>query len=84
MTGPKGGRRLLYEDVTRYLSNSTFAELVGDGWLGSAPGHLKALIDYMFARYEAGKTVIWASLELGVNRRRFRPAYLETMAVTAE
>lgn len=84
MTGPKGGRRLLYEAVTRYLSNSTFAELAGEGWLGSAPGHLEALIDYMFARYEAGKTVMWASLELGVNRRRFRPSYLETMVVTAD
>lgn len=34
--GPRGGVRLSYENVSRYLSNTTFIELVRDGWIGSS------------------------------------------------
>ena len=34
--GPRGGVRLSYENVSRYLSNTIFIELVRDGWIGSS------------------------------------------------
>lgn len=33
--GVKGGRRIGYRTVPRYMSNSVFASLLGDGWIGT-------------------------------------------------
>jgi hypothetical protein len=33
--GPKGGVTFTYATVPRYLDNTTFAQLVSDGWIGS-------------------------------------------------
>lgn len=33
--GPKGGPRIGYSNVTRYLNNTEFTGLVRDGWIGS-------------------------------------------------
>jgi hypothetical protein len=70
MTGPLGGRRLRYDDVTRYLNNSAFAELVSEGWVGSVPSNFEPLLDYVFERYGAGRAVILGSLHLGRSSRR--------------
>jgi hypothetical protein len=35
LQGPRGGRRLTYENVGRYLENTSFIALVANGWLGS-------------------------------------------------
>jgi hypothetical protein len=33
--GPRGGTRIGYDNVPRHLNNTTFTELVADGWIGS-------------------------------------------------
>lgn len=35
-TGPRGGTRINYKNVPRYLNNTMFTELLRDGWLGSS------------------------------------------------
>lgn len=68
--GPRGGRRLFYNDVTRYMTNSLFAELVSEGWIGSATEQFDPLLDYLFEHYEEGRSLILASLRLGRTFRR--------------
>ncbi len=34
--GPRGGVRLGYDNVPRHLTNTTFAQLVKDGWIGTS------------------------------------------------
>lgn len=35
--GPRGGIRITYENAQRHLTNTQFAGLVGNGWIGSSP-----------------------------------------------
>jgi len=72
MVGPRGGRSLRYEAVTRYLTNSSFAELVSEGWVGSSSSQNDQLIEYLFERYEQGKSLLINSLNLGDSFRRPR------------
>lgn len=72
VNGPRGGRLLLYEGVDRYFTNSIFAELVSEGWVGSRSVDFTQLMDYVAHRYEAGKSLILGSLNLGRTLRRPR------------
>jgi hypothetical protein len=72
--GPKGGKRLAYDDTTRYFTNSSFAQLVSEGWVGSYPESFEALMDYLFERYEMGRSLILSSLRLGSTLRRLPDA----------
>ncbi|SFW59939.1 hypothetical protein [Luteibacter sp. UNCMF366Tsu5.1] len=33
--GPRGGRQITFENAGRYMSNTLFAELIRDGWIGT-------------------------------------------------
>lgn len=33
--GPRGGRQITFENTGRYMSNTLFAELIRDGWIGT-------------------------------------------------
>lgn len=70
LKGPKGGTRYPYDDVTRYLTNTEFAQLVGGGWIGSRASRFDALLDYILEQYQEGKSVIMSAIELGKTRRR--------------
>ncbi|MCC6238099.1 MAG: hypothetical protein IT299_11085 [Dehalococcoidia bacterium] len=41
--GPRGGARITYENAERHLTNTQFADLVGNGWLGSSAQDEKML-----------------------------------------
>ncbi|MFI0445120.1 hypothetical protein [Actinomadura sp. 6N118] len=43
--GPKGGRRLGYDTVDRYLASTLFIDLVKEGWIGSPPCRPANLMD---------------------------------------
>jgi hypothetical protein len=51
--GPRGAVRFSYATVPRYLDNTTFAQLVADGWIGSA-GTGTAIIKEQIAASHAG------------------------------
>lgn len=68
--GPQGGRQLAYDEVTRYFTNSLFAELVSEGWIGSTTDQFEPLLKYLFEHYEEGRSLILASLRLGRTLRR--------------
>jgi hypothetical protein len=70
LSGPRGGRRLAYGSVARYLTNSTFAELVAEGWVGSATAKFDEIVQYIFDRYDSGGAVILGALRLGRSYRR--------------
>jgi hypothetical protein len=70
MVGPRGGRSLDYEKVKRYHSNSSFAELVSEGWVGSVASQYDELLDMVFADYHAGRSLVLAALRLGRTYRR--------------
>lgn len=35
VNGPRGGVRIGYDNVDRYFNNTSFTDLVRDGWVGS-------------------------------------------------
>jgi hypothetical protein len=46
--GPRGGVRLTYRNVGRWLNATTFTTLISDGWIGSrgvGTEHIKAIVD---------------------------------------
>lgn len=52
--GPRGGVRFSYSTVPRYLDNTTFAQLVADGWIGSS-GTGSELIGEQIVASRAGR-----------------------------
>jgi hypothetical protein len=42
--GPRGGRRLGYDTVDRYITNTLFIDLIKEGWIGSPPTSPKYLM----------------------------------------
>jgi hypothetical protein len=70
MVGPNGGRSLDYDKVKRYHSNTSFAELVSEGWVGSAASQFDKLLDLVFDNYKAGRSLIVGALRLGRTYRR--------------
>jgi hypothetical protein len=54
--GPRGAVRFSYATVPRYMDNTTFAQLVADGWIGSA-GTGTAAIGEQIAASWAGNRV---------------------------
>lgn len=63
LTGPRGGSRLRFGNVGRYLSNTEFAVLVAKGWVGSDPGQSDYLADIIKQTLESGRAVLYAAKE---------------------
>ncbi|WP_165076959.1 MULTISPECIES: hypothetical protein [unclassified Desulfovibrio] len=60
IVGTHGGKRVSFDNVGRYLSNTEFAVLVAKGWVGSDPKlsiHLGELIKLTISR---GRTIVYA------------------------
>lgn len=58
--GPKGGVRITYDNVDRYLDNSAFVTLVADGWLGSAVSEERDLASLIQSGLEGNRSVYYA------------------------
>lgn len=41
--GPRGGKRLTYSNVGRYLNNTSFIEIVRNAWVGTTPDQSRVL-----------------------------------------
>jgi hypothetical protein len=71
--GPNGGVAMGWDTVPRYLSNSQFAELVGDGWIGSRGAQTSAVESLVAAAVAQGRSAMLGQLELSgpaATRRR--------------
>lgn len=63
LAGRLGGKRLGYDNVGRYLSNTDFAVLVTKSWVGSAPGQSEYLEEVIKQTLESGRAVMYAVKE---------------------
>jgi len=57
--GPQDGKRITLSTLKRYLSNTSFIQLVEDGWIGSR-GDVTAAIDLLVGRVERDVDVVVA------------------------
>ena len=60
LIGPKGGRRIGYNNVGRRINNSEFAFLVKNAWVGSTPSESALLEKVVREILETGKSLILA------------------------
>ena len=63
ITGPRGGKSVTFENVGRYLTNTEFATLVAEGWVGSTAAQSGYLAEIIKATLEAGRAAIYAVKE---------------------
>jgi hypothetical protein len=59
--GKKGGKRITYENVGRYLNNTFFIELVQGGWIGSKIIQKNVITNVIQEAIEGKKSVILAA-----------------------
>lgn len=60
MKGSRGGRQVTFQNVGRWMDNSSFIELVGRAWVGTTPSQSMLLEEVIKAVLEGGKAVILA------------------------
>ncbi len=60
MVGPRGGKRIAYQNAGRHLDNSGFATLVSRAWIGTSVTQSKALEKWIADLLETGKAVTFA------------------------
>lgn len=58
--GPKGGRRLGYDNVDRYITTGLFTDLVRQGWVGSRGVTTQALSLIVKTSLDRGRSVVVA------------------------
>lgn len=58
--GPRGGQRVTYENVGRYLDNSSFISLVAKAWVGTTVTQSSVLAAVIRETLESGKAVVIA------------------------
>ncbi|WP_308620633.1 hypothetical protein [uncultured Desulfovibrio sp.] len=63
IAGPRGGKKVTFDNVGRYLSNTEFAVLVAKGWVGSGPGESDYLEEIIKETLRAGRAAIYAVKE---------------------
>jgi hypothetical protein len=59
--GPRGGRVLSYEAVTRRFDNSLFVDLVRGSWIGSRAETTETITDLVLQGLDASRSVTVAS-----------------------
>ncbi|WP_129665958.1 hypothetical protein [Phytoactinopolyspora endophytica] len=67
--GERGGFRIVYGEVSRYVTNTTFSDLVAHGWVGSSGEQSEAVIEAMEGGLAENRSVLLASIRLGDDRR---------------
>lgn len=60
MKGPKGGKRISYRNVRRYLDNSSFITIASQAWIGSNIEQSKELAALIRSILEGGRAVVFA------------------------
>lgn len=60
MIGPKGGKRLKYSNVRRYMDNTQFATVVAGGWVGTNLEQSAFLGEVIAKVLESGKAAVIA------------------------
>ncbi|MGE5502252.1 MAG: hypothetical protein ACM33T_15190 [Solirubrobacterales bacterium] len=60
LIGPRGGRRLTFENAGRYLDNTSFLSLVAKAWIGTTPNQSAVLETAIRAIIQSGRTVALA------------------------
>jgi hypothetical protein len=58
--GPKGGRKLTFENAGRHLSNTLFADLLRDGWIGTRTVSSAQVAEIVRASLSAMRAVVVA------------------------
>ncbi|CAH2900329.1 MAG: hypothetical protein PCALPYG88_4262 [uncultured Paraburkholderia sp.] len=58
--GPRGGRQITFENTARHLSNTLFAELLRDGWIGTRGVSSAQVADIVGTSLSAGRAVVVA------------------------
>ncbi len=56
-TGPRGGRRVTYENVGRHFDNSSFTTIVAKAWIGTTPSQSVVLKEAIRQTLETGKAL---------------------------
>lgn len=59
--GARGGTRLTYRNVERYVNNTLFVSLVGSGWIGSRNVATASITEIIRASVEEGRSVVLAA-----------------------
>lgn len=60
LQGPKGGRRVTYENVGRHFENTDFVKLVAKAWVGTSTNQSAVLKEVIREVIETGKAVVIA------------------------
>lgn len=60
MEGPKGGKRLSYKNVRRYLDNTDFTTIASGGWVGTNIRQSKLLEIAIRSTLESGRAAVFA------------------------
>jgi hypothetical protein len=55
--GPRGGKRVTYENAGRYLDNTAFTTVVAKAWVGTTPSQSAVLASAIRQTLQAGKAV---------------------------
>lgn len=58
--GPRGGRQITFENTARHLSNTLFAELLRDGWIGTRGVSSAQVADLVGTSLSSGRAVVVA------------------------
>jgi hypothetical protein len=66
--GPHGGTRLTYDNVPRYLNNTTFTNLVGDGWIGSSGTGTDLILKLIVDALDGDRVAV-----VGIHRTKLPP-----------
>lgn len=60
LIGPKGGKRLTYNNVRRYFTNTDFINIASGGWVGTNIEQSKLLQTAIRSTLESGRAVVFA------------------------
>jgi len=58
--GERGGKKISYSNVSRYLNNTLFVELVQNGWIGSQLSNTDIITEQIQHSISGGKSIILA------------------------
>jgi len=59
--GKKGGRKISYSNVSRYINNTLFTELVQNGWVGSQVTDTDQITKQIQQSIAGGKSLVLAN-----------------------
>ncbi|PWG63883.1 hypothetical protein DEM34_06690 [Spiribacter halobius] len=69
--GPKGGKRLSYNNVRRYFDNTEFVTIASGGWVGTTIAQSKHLESAIRSTLKSGRAVVFA-VNIQTDRRHRR------------